>query len=81
MTGFDDRARVMIATLAAVRMIARIANVFGVFATSFAHQRWRNRVQRVRNLEKNGARRGNLELGNLIEVCIEIGKLVHTHVG
>ena len=37
MIGFDDCARVMIATMAAVRMIARIANVIGVFATPFAH--------------------------------------------
>ena len=37
MIGFNDCARVMIATTAAVRMIARIANVIGVFATPFAY--------------------------------------------
>ena len=34
---FDDRARVMIATIAAVRVIARTADVIGILATSFAH--------------------------------------------
>ena len=28
MTGFDDRARVMVATFAAVRVVARIAYIF-----------------------------------------------------
>ena len=40
MTGFDDRAREMVATFAAVRMVARIAYLFGFFAASLAHYRW-----------------------------------------
>ena len=87
MTGFDDRARVMVATFTAVRMVAR--TLLHICSASSPHLSHTNggennrvrRVWRVANYEKNWTRGSNLELGNLVDVCIEIGKLVYSHVG